>query len=84
MHDFHLADMIYKTIMEYAEKNNLQSVTKAVIELGSVVEHGEEVLPANLEFNIKMLAEGGIANGLTVEIVRGVGNAWVLKEIEGK
>lgn len=84
MHDFHLADLIYKTIIEYAEKNNLKKVTKAVIELGSIVEHGEEILPANLDFNIKMLAENGIARGLTVEINRIVGNSWVLKEIEGE
>lgn len=84
MHDFHLADSIYKVLMEYAEKNKLKKITKAVIELGSVVEHGEEVLPQNLEFNIKMLAEGGIAEGLIVEIARGEGNNWTLKEIEGE
>lgn len=84
MHDFHLADSIYKVLMEYAQKNNLKKITKAVIELGSIVEHGEEVLPQNLEFNIKMLAEGGIAEGLIVEIARGEGNNWTLKEIEGE
>ncbi|MFA6526164.1 MAG: hypothetical protein WCT26_01995 [Candidatus Buchananbacteria bacterium] len=84
MHDFHLADSIYKVIMEYADKNELKKITKAVIELGSIVEHGEEVLPANLEFNIKMLAEGGIADGLSVEIIAGEGNNWTLKEIEGE
>lgn len=83
MHDFHLADIIYKTIIDYAAKNNLKKVTKAVIELGSIVEHGEEILAENLEFNIKMLAEGGITEGLTVEILRGEGNNWTLREIEG-
>jgi len=84
MHDFHLADSIYKILMEYAQKNNLKKITKAVIELGSIVEHGEEVLPQNLEFNIKMLAEGGIAEGLAIDISRGEGNEWTLKEIEGE
>jgi len=83
MHDFHLADTIHKTIMEYAAKNDLKKITKAAIELGSVVEHGEEVLPDNLEFNIKMLSEGGIAEGLMIEITRGQGDNWTLKEIEG-
>jgi len=83
MHDFHLADLIYKAIIEEAKKNNLSKVTKASIELGSIVEHGEEVLPANLEFNIKMLAEGGLAKGLEVIITRTNGDSWVLKEIEG-
>jgi len=84
MHDFHLADSIYKTIIDYAAKNGLKKIIKVSIELGSVVEHGEEVLPQNLEFNIKMLAEGGIAEGLAVEISRGAGGNWTLKEIEGE
>ncbi|HLD28392.1 MAG TPA: hydrogenase/urease maturation nickel metallochaperone HypA [Patescibacteria group bacterium] len=84
MHDFHLADTIYKTIIDYAEKNNLKKVTKAVIELGSIVEHGEEILPENLKFNIKMLSEGGLAAGLEVVINRTQGENWVLKVIEGE
>ncbi|MEK7072676.1 MAG: hydrogenase/urease maturation nickel metallochaperone HypA [Patescibacteria group bacterium] len=83
MHDFHLADTIYKTIMDYAAKNGLKKVTSASIELGSMVEHGEEILPDNLDFNIKMLAEGGLADGLKLNIVRSSGNAWTLKDIEG-
>jgi len=84
MHDFHLADIIYKTIMDYAAKNNLKKVTKAVIELGSIVEHGEEILAENLEFNIKMLSQGSLAEGLAVEIKKVIGDSWVLKEIEGE
>ena len=84
MHDFHLADSIYKAIIEEAQKNNLKKISHIVIELGSIVEHGEEVLPENLEFNIKMLAEGGIADGLAINISRGEGNNWTLKEIEGE
>ena len=84
MHDFHLADIIYKTIIDYAVKNNLKKVTGAVIELGSIIEHGEEILPANLKFNIKMLAEGGIASGLKVIIGKSSDDGWMLKEIEGE
>jgi len=84
MHDFHLADQIYHTIIDYAQKNNLKKITSASIELGSVVEHGEEILPANLIFNIKMLAEGGIADGLDVRVSAAHGKDWVLKEIEGE
>ncbi|OQA36493.1 MAG: hydrogenase nickel incorporation protein [Parcubacteria group bacterium ADurb.Bin326] len=83
MHDFHLADLIYKAIREEAEKNNLSRVSKATIALGSIVEHGEEVLPENLKFNIKMLAQGGIAEDLEVEVERIEGNQWILKDIEG-
>lgn len=84
MHDFHLADTIYKTIMNYAAKNNLQKITKATIELGKIIEHGEEVLPANLEFNIKLLAEGGIAAGFEVKVIPSDNDHWTLKEIEGE
>jgi Zn finger protein HypA/HybF involved in hydrogenase expression len=84
MHDFHLADIIYKTIMDYGEKNNLKKITKAVIELGRIVEHGEEILAENLEFNIKMMAEGGPAENIRLEIIETKGPEWVLKEIEGE
>lgn len=84
MHDFHLADTIYKAIIEEAEKNNLKKITKAVVELGVIVEHGEEVLPQNLDFNIKMLASGGPAEGLELDISSTPGNSWILKEIEGE
>lgn len=84
MHDFHLADTIFRTIMENAEKNGLKKVTKATIELGSVVEHGEEILPDNLKFNIKMLAEGTIAGGLDVEVTSVAGDSWKLKDIDGE
>ncbi len=83
MHDFHLADLIYKAIIEEAEKNNLSKVSRVTIALGSIIEHGEEVLPENLKFNIKMLAQGGIAEGLEVEIEKIEGNQWILKDIEG-
>lgn len=83
MHDFHLADSIYRAIIKEAEIRNLKKVTKAVIEIGSIVEHGEEVLPENLDFNIKMLAEDGIAENLKLDIIRTVGDTWILREIEG-
>ena len=84
MHDFHLADTIYLAIIEEAEKNKLKKITKAVIELGVIVEHGEEVLPENLDFNIKMLAKGGPAEGAELVISSTPGNNWMLKEIEGE
>lgn len=84
MHDFHLADLIYKAILEEAQKNNLKKVTRATIELGTIIEHGEAVQPENLQFNIKMLAEGGLADGLEVEVVASSGNDWVLRDIEGE
>jgi Zn finger protein HypA/HybF involved in hydrogenase expression len=40
MHDFHLADQILKTVLEYAEKNGFKKVKKIELELGSILEHG--------------------------------------------
>jgi Zn finger protein HypA/HybF involved in hydrogenase expression len=84
MHDLHEADKILKVTLDYAQKNNLKKVTKATIDLGSMVEHGEELLPANVEFNIKMLAQGTIAEGLEIIINKTKGDSWVLNEIEGE
>ncbi len=84
MHDFHLADMIYRAIMDYAQKNSWQKVKSVTIELGSIVEHGEEILPANLAFNLKLLAEGGIAEGLEVKILKISGGDWILKEVDAE
>jgi Zn finger protein HypA/HybF involved in hydrogenase expression len=66
------------------KKNNLTKITKAVIELGSIIEHEEEVLPENLKFNISMLAESGPAQGLEIEINSVAGDNWVLKDLEGE
>ncbi len=84
MHDLHEANKILKIILEYAQQNKLKKVSKAVIELGSVIEHGDEISPENLEFNLKMLAKNTIANGLDVEIEKVKGESWILKEIEGE
>ena len=84
MHDFHLADTIYKAIVEESQKNGLKKVIRAEIGLGVIIEHGEEILPENLKFNIKMLAQGGFADGLEIEIGKITGGDWVLKNIEGE
>ncbi|MCX6742882.1 MAG: hydrogenase/urease maturation nickel metallochaperone HypA [Candidatus Parcubacteria bacterium] len=84
MHDLHLANQIMKLILEYAQKNKLKKVTGAVIELGQITEHGSEIAPENLEFNLKMLAQKTLAEGLNVVIRKVKGDSWVLKEIEGE
>lgn len=83
MHDLHEANKILKIILEYARQNKLKKVTKAMIELGSVIEHGDEISPENLEFNILMLARNTVADGLKLEIRKVKGESWVLKQIEG-
>ncbi len=84
MHDLHLANQILKIILEYAQKNKFKKVSGATIELGSIVEHGDEISPENLEFNLKMLAKDTLADGLNVEINKIRGGNWALKEIVGE
>jgi len=84
MHDLHLANQILKIILDYAQKNKLKKVTGATIELGEIVEHGSEIAPENLEFNLKMLAQKTLADGLDVEIRKVKGRNWILKEIIGQ
>jgi len=84
MHDFHLADTIHKTIMDYALKNNLKKISKVVLELGSIIEHGQDILPENLKFNLLLLSEGGLSAGMAVIIEPIKGDSWILREIEGE
>ncbi|MFH1536422.1 MAG: hypothetical protein ABID45_00375 [Patescibacteria group bacterium] len=83
MHDLHEADRIFKIILVYAKRNKLMKINSATIGLGSIIEHGEEILPENLIFNIKMLAKGTIAEGIKIKIKKTKEDSWVLKEIEG-
>lgn len=83
MHDLHEADKIMKVVLQHAEKNNLSKVTKIVIELGSVVEHGDEINQENLEANLKVLGENTLAEGAEILITKTKTDFWELKEIEG-
>ena len=84
MHDWHLANEVLKTVLEYASKNGLKNISKIKLELGSILEHGEEVLPENLIHNFKLLAEKTIAENAEIEIEKIKGDTWKLVYIEGK
>jgi len=83
MHDFHLADQILKTVLEYAEKNGFKNISRVRIELGSIIEHDEEISPENLIYNFKLLAEKTIAKNAGLEIKKVKGDIWKLLDIEG-
>jgi len=78
MHDFHLANQIVKTAKEHARKNNLWQINKIVIELGNIVEHGENIKPENLKYNINLFLP------CQVKIKKIRGDKWRLVSIEGK
>lgn len=82
MHDLLLAQEILKTVLEYAEKNGFKKVSRIEIELGSLVEHGEEILPENLVFNFKNLAKNTIAENAELKIKKLKWENWKLISIE--
>jgi len=78
VHDFHLADQIVKIAKEYAAKNDLSKITKIVLELGEIIEHGEGITPENLKYNIKLLM-----SIKDIEIKKIKGDTWRLVSIDG-
>jgi len=83
MHDLHTADIILKLVLEKAADNKLTSINKIIIELGSIVEHGQEINPDNLAFNLKLLAGNTPAKQAKIEITKNNANTWKLVAIEG-
>ncbi len=83
MHDWHLTNEILKTVLEYASKNGLKNVSKVKLELGSIIEHGEDITLENLVHNFKLLAENTIAKNAELEIKKIKSPNWKLREVEG-
>ncbi len=82
MHDFYLANEILKTVLEYAKKNGFKKVSRVEIELGSLVDHDEEILAENLIFNFKNLSKNTLAETAELEIKKIKGENWKLVSIE--
>lgn len=82
VHDWHLADQILKTVLDYASKNGLKNVSKIEIELGDIVEHGETILPGNLIYNFKLMAKDTIAKNTQLKVKKIKGDKWKLISIE--
>ncbi len=77
MHDLHLANQITKVAQEYARKNGLEKISRLELELGSIVEHEEEVTPEGLLYNLGLLLPD-----CRVEIKKRIGeNYWKLISI---
>jgi len=83
MHDLHAADQILKLALDKANEHNLLRIKKIEIELGSIVEHGEEINPDNLKFNLRLLAKNTPADKAEIVIKTVKGFNWRLVEIEG-
>lgn len=74
MHDLHLANQIVKLAQEHAKGEKIKSI---FIELGDILEHGENIAPENLKYNINLLLPD-----IEVKIKKINGDFWNLKEVE--
>lgn len=83
MHDFHLAQQILKTVLEYAKKNGLKNISGIKMELGNILEHGEYISSENLIHNFKLLSEKTIAKNAELKIKKRKGDEWKLVSIKG-
>jgi Zn finger protein HypA/HybF involved in hydrogenase expression len=82
VHDWHLANEILKTVLDYANKNGLKMVSKIELELGDILEHGETISPQNLKHNLKLLSEETIVKNAKLNIKKIQGDNWKLVSIE--
>ena len=83
MHDIHVADKIFRLIVEYANKSNLKVVKKVEIELGSIIEHGADITAENLDFNLRMLGRDFFPKDIQININKVTGSDWKLVSIAG-
>jgi len=82
MHDIHEANRIAQIITEHLKKNNLSRLQSIDIELGSVIEHGEDISPQNLDFNLRMILKENITAATKINIKKVKGESWKLAAIE--
>ena len=73
MHDLHLANQIVELARQRARGKKIKSIA---IELGDILEHGENITPENLRYNINLLLPDA-----NVQIDKIEGDSWRLKEI---
>lgn len=70
MHDLLAAQDILSAALKEAKKKNLKKITKLVVELGKIEKHGEVINKNNLEYNLKLVARGSLAEDAQVVIKR--------------
>ncbi|MBT3690478.1 hypothetical protein HOE31_01960 [bacterium] len=84
MHDIHEANRIAIIILEHYNNNKFKKLKSINIELGSIVEHGEDILPENLDFNLKMILKDIIDDDTKINIKKVKRDSWKLVSIEGE
>lgn len=84
MHDIHEANRIANIIREHLQKNNLKKVLDVNIELGSIIEHGQDINPENLDFNLRMILKNVVDKKTRINIKKVKADSWKLVSIEGE
>ncbi len=85
MHDILLAKEIFDAAVKCAKKNRLKKVALVKIGLGRIEDRHEIVKPANLKFNLRILAGKSAAfRGAKIVVRKIRGPRWSLEEIEGE
>lgn len=81
-----IAKDIFDLILRYAHRNKFKVVGKVEIELGLIAneDHVDDILPANLKANLKMLAKGSIAEKAEFEVIKTSGKGYRLVSIDGR
>jgi len=74
MHDLHLANQIVEIAKKYAKGRKIKSIA---VELGDIFEHGENITPENLAYNINLLLPDA-----EVRVAKIKSAAWKLNAIE--
>lgn len=84
MHDLIASQEVAQKALKEANKNNLKKITKIVIGLGVLKEHGEIVSEENMRFHLSYLLKGTIAEKTKLEFKKIKSPNIILKEIEGE
>ena len=80
-----IAKDIFDLILRYAHRNKFKKVNKVEIELGLIAneDHVDDIKPANLKANLKMLAKNSIAAKAEFQVIKTSGKGYRLVSIDG-
>jgi Zn finger protein HypA/HybF involved in hydrogenase expression len=82
MHDLFESKRILAVVLEKAKDAKTKKITSVRIGMGSIIDHGEELLPENIAFNLEKLSAGTIAEGARFEVYKIDGDIWRIDEME--
>ncbi|MFH0805043.1 MAG: hydrogenase maturation nickel metallochaperone HypA [Patescibacteria group bacterium] len=83
MHDLVAAQDIVKVATKIAQKNKLKSISRIVVRLGQIVEHGDAITPENLRFNFALVKRNTLAEKAKLVIRNGKGTELSIAEVGG-